>query len=192
MSVTLADILDCWPHKKSGNGYRGRCPAHGGDNPTALEITETAGKLHYHCYAHDCTIQEILTALGLWEEPTPPRRTTRHLKRLTTTSTRRARRRSLSGTLSDGMPAERLHPVRFQADASTLLAACYCAAILADHMPSQPLDERLGCYLAICEDLGRVYLDQGHPAARALWDSWQPQLTDQAPAFVAMMRKGVR
>jgi hypothetical protein len=184
MTITLADILARWPGKKSGHGYRGICPAHGGDNPTALEITETPGKIHYHCYAHDCSIQDILTALGLWEEPTPPRRTNRHLKRLTTTPTRRARR--------SRVPADGPAPVRFQADASTLLAACYCSAILADDRPSQPLDERLGCYLAICEDLSRVYIDQGHRAARALWDSWQPQLTHQAPAFVAMMRKGVR
>jgi Virulence-associated protein E len=85
MSVTLADILARWPAKKSGNGYRGICPAHGGDNPTALEITEKDGKLHYHCYAHDCSIQDILTALGLWEEPRPRRRTNRHPTRATTT-----------------------------------------------------------------------------------------------------------
>jgi Virulence-associated protein E-like domain len=85
MTVTLADILARWPHKKSGKGYRGICPAHGGDNPTTLEITEKDGKIAYHCYARDCSIPDILRALGLWEEPRPRQRTNRHAKRSTTT-----------------------------------------------------------------------------------------------------------
>jgi hypothetical protein len=64
-----------------GQTYRACCPAHGGDNPTALSITETGdGAVLVYCFKGTCTSEDILGALGLeWADcfPEGDRRRTR-------------------------------------------------------------------------------------------------------------------
>ena len=62
-----ASLLDATQH---GEAWRARCPAHAGDNASALSIRE--GRDSYgnpmtllHCHAHQCTIQDICVALGI-------------------------------------------------------------------------------------------------------------------------------
>ena len=49
--------------KKSGNGYKARCPAHDDTNPS-LSLTEKNGKVLLHCHA-GCSQQAVLDALGI-------------------------------------------------------------------------------------------------------------------------------
>jgi hypothetical protein len=173
--MTVAEVLQRLPrYTQHGRSYRAACPAHGGDNPTALDISD--GRAHQvvlHCHAHGCTYKTILRALGLWRpgphRPPPPKP--------------RPRRRK--------PPADPDTPVSAEPTASTVYAAAYLGAILADEIPTFSRDERLGCYLALCEDLGRVYADHGHAAARATWTSWGPDLEQMAPALLVMLAKGV-
>ena len=62
-----AALLDA---TQQGKHWRAACPAHGGENTGSLAITE--GRDTYgnpmtllHCFAHDCTIQEICAAMGI-------------------------------------------------------------------------------------------------------------------------------
>ena len=67
--LQLSDILDRLEYRMADRGYRARCPAHGGDNKTALAIQEGEdGKVLLHCHAHGCSYEEIVRALGLWQE----------------------------------------------------------------------------------------------------------------------------
>ena len=48
------------------NAWRAKCPAHSGDNPTALSIRETGdGAVLLHCHAHGCSVESIADAVGL-------------------------------------------------------------------------------------------------------------------------------
>ena len=38
--------------KRSGAGWRGACPLHGGDNPSAFAVYETRGRQRWHCFTH--------------------------------------------------------------------------------------------------------------------------------------------
>lgn len=52
--------------KKSGDGWRSPCPAHGGTNPYALSIREKAdGMVLVRCWSHGCTVHEIAQAVGI-------------------------------------------------------------------------------------------------------------------------------
>jgi hypothetical protein len=68
-SLQLSDILNRLDCRRAGRGYRAVCPAHGGDNKTALAIQEGEdGKVLLHCHAHGCTYEDILRSLGLWQD----------------------------------------------------------------------------------------------------------------------------
>ena len=63
----VAEMLDATRH---GKDWRAACPAHGGESPHALAITE--GRDRYgnpmtllYCFAHQCPIEEITRALGI-------------------------------------------------------------------------------------------------------------------------------
>lgn len=63
----IATLLDARPYKDT---WRGRCPAHGGDNLTSLHIAEGVARdgapmTLLHCFAHHCSIDAICAALGL-------------------------------------------------------------------------------------------------------------------------------
>ena len=53
--------------RPAGRGrWRAKCPAHSGDNPTALSIRETDdGAVLLKCHAHDCTKENIASAVGI-------------------------------------------------------------------------------------------------------------------------------
>ena len=67
---TPADIASQLEARQHGSSWRAKCPAHGGDNPQSLLIKEGTDK-HGHpctilkCFAHDCDIRDICTALGI-------------------------------------------------------------------------------------------------------------------------------
>lgn len=53
--------------KRTGPGrWRAKCPAHSGDNPSALSIFETAdGAVMLRCHAHGCAVGDIAGAVGI-------------------------------------------------------------------------------------------------------------------------------
>ncbi|MFC4054653.1 hypothetical protein ACFOY4_33605 [Actinomadura syzygii] len=54
------------PVTRSGDGWRSSCPAHDGQNPTALSITPGRDGVLVHCHAlKTCTPAEVVSALGL-------------------------------------------------------------------------------------------------------------------------------
>ena len=72
--LQLSDILDRLEYRTAGRGYRARCPAHGGDNKTALAIQEGEdGKVLLHCHAHGCSYEEIVRAWGCGKKGTAHR-----------------------------------------------------------------------------------------------------------------------
>lgn len=54
-------------YKPAGRGkWKTACPAHNSDNPTTLSIAEgDNGTVLLKCHAHDCSAQDIVTAIGL-------------------------------------------------------------------------------------------------------------------------------
>ena len=59
-----------------GLGYKGypanrcRCPGHGGEDAN-LAVKQEGEKILLHCHSRNCTYQEILSGLGLWNNPLP-------------------------------------------------------------------------------------------------------------------------
>jgi hypothetical protein len=65
---TLWDALEGHGCRPRGEPYefRARCPAHEGDNPTALQMAVGAdGRALLWCHAHQCDVQAITATLGL-------------------------------------------------------------------------------------------------------------------------------
>jgi hypothetical protein len=62
---SLFDILARLDEHRHGTKWRAACPAHWGDNPTALAIARGDGQPLLYCHAHGCSYQDILRALGL-------------------------------------------------------------------------------------------------------------------------------
>lgn len=63
----LAALLGAKPH---GSRFRARCPAHGGNNPTALGIGQGRDRegnpmTLLHCFVQQCKIEDICAALGI-------------------------------------------------------------------------------------------------------------------------------
>ena len=55
--------------RRSGYGYRAPCPAHGGDNPTAVHLSEGEdGAALLYCHSHGCTAGDIMRTIGLEEK----------------------------------------------------------------------------------------------------------------------------
>jgi hypothetical protein len=55
---------------KHGDGYRGPCPVHGGDNTSALHIWETRDTrgnavTRIYCHTHQCDIRDICAYMGI-------------------------------------------------------------------------------------------------------------------------------
>lgn len=70
---TIAEALG---GKRDGNAYRCRCPAHGGDNPTALRIRDGERGVLLRCFT-GCSFKEIRDALhdmGLWDDADPEKK----------------------------------------------------------------------------------------------------------------------
>jgi len=138
-------------------------------------VHETAdGKVLLHCWG-GCETAAIVRHIGLemhdlFPPSDPPRQGVRP----------RAKRHHPQTTSS-------ARPTVPEATASTLYAALYLGAILAHELPTINLDENMGCYLQVCEDLGRAYVDHGHATTTQTWRTWTPSLQHQAPALLAMM-----
>jgi hypothetical protein len=63
----LAALCEARP---TGAHWRAACPAHGGDNPTALKISQGVDQYGHactlvHCFAQQCAVEDICAALGL-------------------------------------------------------------------------------------------------------------------------------
>lgn len=64
-----ADIAAQLGAKRQGNGWRVKCPVHGGDNPQSLSIAEGVDNVGHpvtllYCHTKGCTIAEITAAIG--------------------------------------------------------------------------------------------------------------------------------
>jgi hypothetical protein len=181
MPSPIDTVLMRFPDAKRYRGrYAARCPVHQGAHRDSLSITEVGdGKVLLYCFG-GCETAAVVRALGLeWGDLfaaplTPAPRPTRP-----------RRRPNAQGPVIPATPTP-------HATAATLYVALYLGAILADDLPTVTRDERMGCYLGLCEDLGRVYVDQGAEAARSVWDAWHPSLRHAAPALLAMLERGVR
>jgi hypothetical protein len=62
-----ASLLQATRH---GAQWRARCPAHGGDNPTALAISAGEDRngnpvTLLYCFAHHCSVEDICAAMGI-------------------------------------------------------------------------------------------------------------------------------
>ena len=77
----LNGILSRLEHvSKRGDGYRARCPAHGGKNTGTLSVSETdEGKILIKCWA-GCSVHEVLSSLDLEMSDLFPERLTHHTK----------------------------------------------------------------------------------------------------------------
>jgi hypothetical protein len=66
------DLNQCQPHGEL-HDFRGRCPAHNGDNREALHVVEGAyGRCLVHCFV-GCETDAVVHALGLeWRDLFPP------------------------------------------------------------------------------------------------------------------------
>jgi hypothetical protein len=53
------------PVTRCGDGWRSSCPAHDGQNPTALSIDQGRDGVLVYCHADTCTPEAITSALGL-------------------------------------------------------------------------------------------------------------------------------
>jgi hypothetical protein len=65
---TVWDALErvgCEPHGTQWD-FRSRCPAHDGENPSALHVSVgVGGQAILWCFAHQCAAEDIARALGL-------------------------------------------------------------------------------------------------------------------------------
>lgn len=55
----------CEGFRKTNDGYRAKCPAHQGSNPTSLHIWEYQGQTYLRCFSQDCKLNDILKAIGV-------------------------------------------------------------------------------------------------------------------------------
>lgn len=67
---TPADLATLLDGRQHGKSWRSRCPAHSGDNPQALSLSEGIDKYGHpmtlvKCFAHECDIRDICAALGI-------------------------------------------------------------------------------------------------------------------------------
>lgn len=58
----------CDGAQKTSDGYRARCPAHGGKNTTSLHIFERDGQTLLKCHSQNCKVKDILKAIGIEPE----------------------------------------------------------------------------------------------------------------------------
>ena len=66
MSSPINNLLDRLDGvRQCGDSYRAECPAHDGQNPTALKVSVgDDGRLLLHCF-HGCSALDVVHALGL-------------------------------------------------------------------------------------------------------------------------------
>lgn len=71
--VTAEPLLQCLDSvRKSGNGWRARCPACGGIS-RKVSITEVDDRILLYCFG-GCKVEDVLAAIGLtWADIQPPR-----------------------------------------------------------------------------------------------------------------------
>jgi hypothetical protein len=60
----------CSGAKKSSDGWRAPCPAHGGKDPN-LHIWERDGAVYLECHSHKCDYLDIVRAIGLDQKHSP-------------------------------------------------------------------------------------------------------------------------
>jgi hypothetical protein len=79
---SLNGILSRLEHvRKSGDGYRAKCPAHDGEGKGTLSISESKivkGKILLHCWGEECAKSEIMASIGMEMSDLFPERLTHH------------------------------------------------------------------------------------------------------------------
>jgi hypothetical protein len=172
-TLQLSDVLARLEYRSSGRGYRARCPAHGGDNPTSLVINEGEdGKVLLYCHADGCGYEDILRALGLWDEHAAPTtdRTTGYTK-----------------------PPKR---VKLTDDEKIIMACAGREAmgLMCGPLPEKPTDpELIPPYGAFLEDLWQVYADTGsHEEVQAAYIAMRPALAEAMPKFMRALDRRLK
>jgi hypothetical protein len=70
VSDPLRDVWDALeaggfgPHGQP-HDFRSRCPGHDGDNRDSLHVSDGGGQALVWCFAHGCSVEEIVEPLGL-------------------------------------------------------------------------------------------------------------------------------
>ena len=61
---TLLSRLDRVQQTRS-NSWKSRCPAHNGDGQSLVITDKDNGYILIHCFAHECEVSDILSAVGM-------------------------------------------------------------------------------------------------------------------------------
>ena len=73
LGLSPDDIAErCDGARRVSDGWRAKCPAHGGDNPESLHIFERDGRPFVKCFAHNCSRESIFESLGITKYGAPP------------------------------------------------------------------------------------------------------------------------
>jgi hypothetical protein len=164
---------------RSSAGYRAPCPAHGGDNPTALSITEGEhGAVRLHCFSRDCTQESVLAAIGLtWADCFPESDQRRHRPR------------------PKPEPQPSMNGQRIDAKKLTLTTAvAEAVALILGPAPKYPTDlELLAPYSGLLEELWDIYTDQGtHEAVQVAYIGMREDLEATAPKLFHALERRLR
>jgi hypothetical protein len=173
-TITLQDILaKLSDAKPSGRGYRASCPAHRGDNPTSLSLTEGEhGRPVLFCHAHQCAYEDIVTALGFdlqgWKPrtdqrtgytPTPPQTKLKGTDKI-----------MIAGAVSEAI------------------------GLLLGPLPQHTLTlEDFPPYAAVLEEFWTAYTTHGtHEAVASVYLEWRPSLAVGAPNFLRALDRRIK
>jgi AAA domain len=185
----LDRILDRIPQaRRTGHSYRAPCPGHGGDNASALSITEAEdGAILLYCHTRGCKGDDIMRAIGLeprdlFPEGHPGQRGQRPTSGW---SWKRAK---------NGRPPKDpivVETERFAVDVAslTLFKLLYAVEGLSPTAEDAAAAE-IAPYNAVVEDLWTVYSEhQRHEEVRAAWLKLLPHLQWSAPNLVAAVQR---
>ena len=173
--MPLDRVLDkLGTYTSHGRSYRAACPGHGGNNPTALSITEGEdGVVWLHCFV-GCDVERIVGALGLeLKDLFPPD----HPRRYTVRPTDRR---------TGYTPTPKASKLTQSEKVTLALATREIAGLCLGPIPSNPADpEALAPWSAVVEILWDVYADQGtHEAVQEAYISLRPDLAMAAPKLL--------
>jgi AAA domain len=183
MSSPLELIVRTLPHAKPvGAGWRAPCPAHGGDNPTAVSLSEGEdGAALLYCHSHGCTAGDIMRAIGLQERDLFPEG-----------HPGRKGQRPKAGWSWKPKQKDRLtiDTERLAVDFATL-AILKLLHPLPDKPPqADDATEAIAPYNAVIEDLWAAFsARQSHEDVLASWTRMLSELQWSAPNLVAAVQR---
>jgi hypothetical protein len=172
-ATPIQAILARLDYHQTGHSYRAACPAHGGDNTTALHITPGEhGKVLLHCHAHGCTYEAILRAIGLWDE----------------------RAHAATGQKASATKPPRPANLTDEEKLIMALAGREALALMCGPLPAQAIEpELIPPYGGFLEDLWDVYAATGdHAAVQAKYIEMRPALAEAMPRLLRALDRRLK